>query len=140
MPERVTASMRRFVAERARFRCEYCRTPVDFAPSPFSAEHIYPRVAGGSHAAENLALSCQGCNGHKAVKIGAIDTITRVMTPLFHPRRQKWEDHFVWTADGTEMAGKNSVGRATVVALRLNRPGLKNLRRLMVNSGVHPSE
>jgi hypothetical protein len=59
--------------------------------------------------------------------------------PLFHPRQQKWTDHFGWTADGAALEGKSPTGRATVVALQLNRPGLKNLRRLMVLADLHPA-
>src|SRR5580658_4015310 len=100
MPERPAARTRRQVAERARFRCEYCLTPAGIAPSPFSAEHILPRSKGGTATPENLALSCQGCNGHKAAKTTGLDVVTRAIVSLFHPRRQNWHDHFSWTADG----------------------------------------
>jgi hypothetical protein len=138
MPERPDARTRRFVAERARFRCEYCLTPAGLAPSPYSAEHILPRSKGGAAAPENLALSCQGCNGHKASRTTARDPATAKTVPLFHPRRQRWDEHFEWTADGTRVAGKSPTGRATVMALQLNRPGLQNLRRLMVLANLHP--
>lgn len=138
MPDRLDARTRRLVAERANFLCEYCLTPAGLAPSPFSSEHIIPRSKGGTSAAENLAFSCQGCNGHKASKTNAADPVTRKPADLFHPRKQKWHDHFEWMANGTGIEGKSSVGRATVGALQLNRPGLKNLRRLMVIAGIHP--
>jgi 5-methylcytosine-specific restriction endonuclease McrA len=76
MPERPDARLRRLVAERARFRCEYCLTPAGIAPSPFSAEHILPRSKGGAAMPENLAFSCQGCNGHKAAKTAGLDPAT----------------------------------------------------------------
>ncbi len=140
MPERLDARTRRSIAQRARFRCEYCLTPAGLAPSPYSAEHILPRSKGGTDSSENLALSCQGCNGHKAAKITAIDPATRKSVALFHPRQNKWNEHFEWTADGTKIVGKTSVGRATVVALHLNRAGLQNLRRLMVLATLHPPD
>ena len=68
MPERPDARTRRFVARRADFRCEYCRTPVGLVPCPYSAEHILPRSRGGLSVPDNLAFACQGCNGHKASK------------------------------------------------------------------------
>ena len=89
MPERVDARRRRFLAERAGYRCEYCRTPSGLTPSPYSSEHIVPRSLGGDSSVENLAFSCQGCNGHKASKTTALDSATRQPAPLFHPRRQK---------------------------------------------------
>lgn len=138
MAERLEARIRRLVAERADFRCEYCLTPSGLAPSPYSAEHIFPRSKGGTDAPDNLAFACQGCNGHKAAKTTGIDPITRRTVPLFHPRLGSWGDHFSWTADATRVEGRSPTGRATVVALQLNRPGLRNLRRLMVLANLHP--
>jgi|SRR6266850_5346451 len=138
MSERPDARTRRLVAERAGFCCEYCLTPAGLAPSPFSAEHILPRSQGGTNANDNLAFSCQGCNGHKYARTEATDPVTGKMVLLFNPRHQIWSQHFGWTADGTRVEGKSPVGRATVLALQLNRPGLLNLRRLMVIAGIHP--
>src|SRR5437764_806690 len=129
MPERLDARARRGLAERADFRCEYCRTPAGISPSPYSAEHILPRSKGGRTALENLALSCQGCNGHKASKTEALDPATGQTVALFNPRLQNWNEHFEWTEGGIRVEGKTPVGRATVIALHLNRPGLQNLRR-----------
>ncbi len=139
MPERVRVRTRGLVAERARFRCEYCLTPAGITPSPYSVEHIFPRSEDGTDTPENLAFSCQGCNGHKAAKTTAPDPATRRIVPLFHPRRQQWSDHFGWTADGTRIEGQSPTGRATVFALNLNRAGLQNLRRLMVLADLHPA-
>jgi hypothetical protein len=139
MPERPDARTRRLVAERARFRCEYCLTPAGIVPSPFSSEHILPRSKGGDITLENLAFSCQGCNGHKAAKTTALDPATRKTVSLFHPRQQAWNDHFGWAADGISIVGRSPIGRATVMALQLNRTGLQNLRRLMALADLHPS-
>ena len=62
------------------------------------------------------------------------------MVRLFNPRRENWREHFDWTEDGIRVEGKTAVGRATVIALQLNRPGLQNLRRLMVFAQIHPPE
>jgi hypothetical protein len=135
MPERPDARTRRLVAARAGFRCEYCLTPAGIVPSPFSSEHILPRSKGGEATLENLAFSCQGCNGHKAAKTTVPDPATRKTVTLFHPRQHFWNDHFKWAAEGTRIEG-----RATVLALQLKRTGLQNLRRLMVLAGLHPSQ
>src|SRR5882672_4836103 len=95
------AQIRRQVAARAAFRCEYCVTPAGFVPDSFSIEHIHPRVRGGSHRADNLALSCQGCNNRKGAQISAADPITHRMVPLFNPRTQAWHEHFQWTETAT---------------------------------------
>lgn len=141
MPKRyVTAELRRRVEERAKRCCEYCRAFEDFSPQAFSVEHILPVYAGGETVSENLALSCQGCNNHKATKTTATDPATGEQVPLFHPRLQKWSEHFAWNDDSTKIIGLTPTGRATVVELHLNRRGLVNLRRVLYTAGEHPPE
>lgn len=139
MPDRrVTAAQRRIVFERARGCCEYCRSQARFATQAFAAEHIIPRQAGGRTELDNLALSCLGCNSHKYTKIEAQDPETGQMVPLFHPRRQTWSEHFAWSDDLSHIMGQTPTGRATVKALRLNRPELVNLRRVLHAVEEHP--
>jgi hypothetical protein len=40
--ERATAAQRRKILVRAKWRCEYRRTPEPFVPNPFAVEHIIP--------------------------------------------------------------------------------------------------
>ncbi len=139
MPDpRVPQRTRRFVAERARFLCEYSHTPADWGPDPFSVEHIVSRFEDGVSIAENLAYSCQGCNGHKGRVSSAPDPETQLRTPLFNPRKERWGDHFRWSEDFTEVIPMTPVGRATVARLQLNRSGLVNHRRALSAFGVHP--
>lgn len=128
------------IRRRANFLCEYCRSPEGFAPSTFSIEHIVPGARGGGDDLENLALSCQSCNGHKYAKTEAPDPRSGKIVPLFHPRRQRWEEHFAWSADFTKILGKTPTGRATIDALCLNRDNLLRLRRLLWAAGEHPAQ
>jgi hypothetical protein len=57
---------------------------------------------------------------------------------LFNPRRQRWLEHFTWTPEGDLVIGLTPTGRATIVALQLNRPTLVRARRLWVVAGWHP--
>ncbi len=50
----------------------------------------------------------------------------------------KWSEHFEWSADKLLMVGITPTGRATVKALKLNRPEVVNLRRLTLLTGEHP--
>jgi hypothetical protein len=125
---------------RAQGYCEYCRSPMRYSPDPFAVEHIVPRVAGGGNEPSNLALSCQGCNNLKFVSIEAVDPVTGVMVPLFHPRQQRWSQHFLWSQDTTVVVGRTPIGRATVERLRLNREGVVNLRRVLATIGQHPPQ
>jgi hypothetical protein len=130
--------LRRLVHDRAQGICEYCRSQASFSPQPFSVEHITPRSAGGDTTADNLALSCQGCNGHKYTKQHAADPLTGQVVALFHPRIQIWDNHFAWSSETTIVVGLTPVGRATVEALRMNRPELVNLRAVLYIAQKHP--
>lgn len=134
----IPAELRRLVHTRARGLCEYCRSQARFSPQPFSVEHIIARALGGQTIAENLALSCQGCNGHKYIKWQAIDPLTRKLISLFHPRQQRWRDHFAWNEDATLIVGLTPTGRTTAEALKLNRPELVNLREVLYVTQKHP--
>lgn len=54
---RVTAQLKKAVAERGNGCCEYCRSQARFAIQPFSIEHIIPRSQGGETTLHNLALA-----------------------------------------------------------------------------------
>jgi len=138
MPENVSAAIRRLVRTRAHGRCEYCQTPEAYAPEAFSIEHIIPRSRRGSSTAENLALCCQGCNNHKFTRIRGRDPVTELTVALFHPREHHWHEHFAWMPDARRIVGQTAAGRATVEALRLNRPGLVNLREALIAIRIHP--
>ena len=134
----VSVSDRRLIIERAQSRCEYCLSPAEYATQSFDIDHIVPLSRGGMSEIDNLALACSGCNSHKFKRVAAPDPIGGVETPLYHPRQQRWQDHFVWSEDFSEVIGITPTGRATVVALQLNRPGVVSLRRLLRQVGKHP--
>lgn len=136
---RFNAEQRRLVSERAGHCCEYCRTPAAYSADSLSIEHIVPRSRGGLTDLENAAYSCQGCNNHKYVAIQGFDTVTGELVALFHPRLDRWADHFAWNEDGTIVLGITPVGRATIRQLQLNRPGLINLRCVLIAAGVQPT-
>ena len=136
--DRPTPALRAAAEARAGGRCEYCKTPSAFCPDPFSVEHVVPRAAGGTLTADNVAWSCQGCNGHKNVAVAALDAYSGRTVRLFHPRTDRWAHHFAWAGDGTELIGLTPCGRATIDRLRLNRLELVNLRRLLLAFGHHP--
>jgi len=137
---RPTTRQKRTVANRAGERCEYCLSPAAFSPDPFAVEHIQPVVEGGPTRLLNLAYSCQGCNNAKYTHTMALDPTTGERVLLYHPRQHRWRDHFHWSADLMELVGRTPTGRATVAQLKLNRPGVVNLRRVLLPIGEHPPE
>lgn len=136
--KRISRRSRRTVAERARECCEYCQSQLLFSGDPFVVEHIYPQSRGGTSALDNLALACQGCNGFKYDKVAAEDPTTGEVVPLFHPRKDQWNENFVWSEDFALIIGLTPAGRATVETLQLNREGVVNLRKVLFVMGEHP--
>ena len=112
------AGLRRAVQELAAGRCDYCRLPMEFDPSPFQIDHIVAIQHGGETVLENLALSCVHCNKRKGPNIAGIDPQTGQVAALFHPRRQRWDRHFEWR--GAELVGRTRIGRATIRVLDIN--------------------
>ena len=89
------AATRELVRDRAGNRCEYCGAVEGLrARIRFHVEHIVARQHGGGDALENLALACHLCNAHKGPNLSGIDAATERLAPLFHPRRDRWAEHF----------------------------------------------
>lgn len=99
-------------------------------------DHIQPLQAGGTHTLANFCLACYRCNEFKGRRTEARDPETGHLVSLFHPRQQRWADHFAWR--GETVAGRTPTGRATVEALRLNNGWLVQARRLWRLVGLHP--
>jgi hypothetical protein len=78
------------------------------------------------------------CNGSKGTRTHAIDPETGEEALLFNPRRHVWSAHFRWSADGVEIIGLTSCGRATVAALKLTNGSLTRARHRWVLAGWHP--
>jgi 5-methylcytosine-specific restriction endonuclease McrA len=134
----VPKSLRARVANQARHRCGYCLTTELLIGAPMEIEHLIPSALGGLTEESNLWLACSLCNEHKGVRVIAPDPLSDEFVPLFNPRLHAWDEHFVWSVDCERMIGKTSIGRATVAALRLNRPLLVRSRRIWMAAGLHP--
>lgn len=130
--------LRERVAVQARYRCGYCLTTEAIVGTPMEFDHLIPESLGGLTEEANLWLACSLCNDSKNNRIAALDLDTGKVVRLFDPRRQPWIEHFRWSDEGECILGLTPTGRATVVALNLNRPSLVRARRLWVSVGWHP--
>ncbi|HEY52595.1 MAG TPA: HNH endonuclease [Caldilineae bacterium] len=135
---RISAKLRQQVAEDAGHHCGYCLLDEVLSGVSLAVDHIIPIALNGGTTRDNLWLACRSCNEFKGSKIQAEDPVTGQLAPLFDPRRQDWSTHFRWSKDKTEIEGLTPTGRATVDALRLNRPALVHSRRRWVSVGWHP--
>lgn len=127
------SSLRDLVWHRAQSRCEYCRIAQEVDPLPFQIDHIYARQHDGPTIAENLALACYACNHHKGPNLSSVDweSGSAEITRLFHPRNDRWEDHFEW--HGSRLHGKTPIGRATILCLGINLPHRVAFRKILAN-------
>ena len=132
----VPAQLRRSVIARARGRCEHCGLAQAGQEAAFRLDHVVPVVAAGQTDAENLALACVSCSLRKGARESAPDPVTGREAPLFNPRRDAWPEHLQWA--GAAVAGLTPTGRATVVALRLNRPLALAIREEEALRSRHP--
>jgi hypothetical protein len=132
----VSARLRRLVVARASGRCEYCGLAQAGQEATFHIDHIVPESADGRTEEQNLALACVSCSLRKEARRSAIDPHSRRKVALFHPRRQKWSDHFRW--GGLTLVGITPTGRATVAALQMNRRLILGIREEEVHRGRHP--
>jgi hypothetical protein len=65
---------------------------------------------------------------------------TDIEVPLFHPREDVWNEHFVWTEEATTLIGLTATGCITIDMLRMNRPVIVQLRHYWVVLQLHPPE
>ena len=128
--------LQRLVWRRAQRACEYCQLPKEYDELPFQIDHILARKHGGPTTAQNLALACFPCNNHKGPNIAGRDPLTERIVPLFHPRRHRWRQHFLW--DGPFLNGRTAIGRATIAVLEINLPHRVNLRHALIEEAVFP--
>jgi HNH endonuclease len=134
----IPKALRERVAAQAHHRCGYRLTSEAIVGTPMEIDHLIPQSLGGLTEEDNLWLACSLCNDHKGDRIAALDLLTDEIVRLFDPRHQVWQEHFAWTADGHRINGLTPIGRASVVALSLNRPSLVKARQAWVAVGWHP--
>ena len=130
------AGLRRLVWQRASGRCEYCRMRQEFDELTFQVEHIIPRKHNGPDEPGNLALACFACNNHKGTNLSGLDSQTGQMTRLFHPRQDKWDEHFEWKQG--RLIGLTAIGRTTIDVLAINLTYRCELRMALIEEGVFP--
>jgi hypothetical protein len=125
-------------ALRAGHRCEYCRAPEVVFNFPFEVEHVIPFSRGGEDADANRALACRSCNLRKAAHVSAMDPVSRGEVHLFHPRQDRWAEHFGINAERGAIEGLTAVGRASVARLEMNSEAQAAARRQWMRLGLFP--
>jgi hypothetical protein len=132
----IPEAIKKTVAERSGFKCEYCRIPESFAHYSFHIEHIIAIQHGGLTKIENLAYACSICNWKKGPNLGTILEENGPIIRLFHPRTDNWFEHFS-VSEGL-LVPKTDTGKATIKLLDLNNPDSIIERREMAILGYYP--
>ena len=130
----IPAALRRLVRERAADRCEYCLIPESVTFAPHWIDHIVAEKHGGKTEADNLANSCVLCNQCKGSDLTSIDPASGEIVALFHPRHDRWTDHFRLVAGQIEP--QTPVGRVTVRLLQLNQADRVEEREQLAMAGL----
>jgi hypothetical protein len=128
----MTAGVRELVRTRAANRCEYCRLHQTATPTvPHHVEHVIAIQHGGTDDPDNLALACDRCNAFKGTNLTSIDPISGKIVALFHPRHERWDEHF--REESNLIIGLTEIGRATARLLNMNAT-----KRVRLRSTIRP--
>lgn len=114
----ISDEMRRLVAGRADYACEYCLMPNALSFYPHEVDHVIALKHQGQTTSDNLAYACWRCNRFKGSDLGSFDPQTGEFCFLFHPRQQKWSEHF--TLEQSQIRGLTPEGRTTAIFLKFN--------------------
>ena len=126
-------SIKATVRQRAGDCCEYCRLPQDAYDLTFHIEHVVASQHLQDDSLSNLALACDRCNLHKGTNLSTVDPDTQVRVEIFHPREDRWSDHFAVV--GPEIVGTTAKGRGTVRLLQMNAERRLMLRDRLLKEG-----
>ena len=132
----MTEDRARRVRRRARSRCEYCRIPQSAVRFRHQVDHIIAEQHEGGDEPSNLALACAHCNRHKGPNLSGLDPVTRELTRLYNPRRDRWREHFAW--QGAVLVGLTAVGRTTIQVLAINDREMVEAREMLIAEGRFP--
>lgn len=66
--------------------------------------------------------------------MAGFDPETGQIVRLFHPRQDKWTEHFCW--NGPELKALTQIGRVTIAVLLINDPETVAVREALQTEGV----
>jgi len=137
MSQHIPVALRRQVWERAAGLCEYClQHELDDWVS-FQIEHIISKKHGGRTTLSNLALACLECNVAKGSDLGSMTRATSILIPFYHPRRDKWTEHF--RLQGYRILPLTQTGEVTCRILGFNARQRLLKRQAIAKAGHYPS-
>jgi HNH endonuclease len=126
--------LRRRIAHRAGYRCEYCKLHEATQVAAFHLDHIVPTSRGGGDGMPNRCYLCVDCNLRKNDRMSIPAAEGTEELPLFNPRTEKWNSHFAWS--GFRLRGISRLGIAMIAHFGLNSTKRIRIRRLEASLGL----
>ena len=129
--------IRRLVATRADYLCEYCLISERDTILGCAIDHIISIKHGGSSEIDNLAYCCFYCNRFKGSDIGSIILDKREFSRFYHPRWDNWGSHF--KLNDCVIEAVSNIGEVTARILGFNDQTRLLERQLLINRRKYPS-
>ncbi len=133
----VSLQLRRLVASRADYLCEYCLIPESDSLG-CEIDHIISVKHGGLTTEDNLAYACVFCNLYKGSDLGSINWQTGELVRFFNPRRDFWGDNF--RLDESVIQTLTDIGEVTARIFDFNNEDRILERQALIAVGKYPSE
>lgn len=133
----IPQDLRQQISQNAQDRCEYCHIHEQYVLKRHEVDHIYAEKHGGETIEDNLCLSCFDCNRYKGSDLCSIDGLSGGLVELYHPRNQRWQDHFQLLPNGF-IEPLTPQGRVTVRLLQINSPERIKERHRLMGLGRYP--
>lgn len=137
MSRYIPENLRRIVAIRANYCCEYCRIREEDTLFVCEVDHITSIKHGGITELFNLAFACFFCNRNKGSDIATVLLPNRELIRLFDPRNDNWHEHF--QIDDGLIIPLSKIGEATIKVLNMNESEKIIERRDLISMGLYPS-
>lgn len=134
----VSQELRRLVAQRANYLCEYCLIAEVYRSSRYQIDHIISEKHGGSTTEDNLCYSCIFCNLQKGTDLGSINWFNGEIVRFFNPRRDFWGEHF--RLNEAAIQPITDIGEVTVRIFDFNNNDRIIERLALMEVNRYPSE
>lgn len=133
----INEDLRRLVATRADYLCEYCLIHKDDTFLGCEVDHIISLKHDGTNHEDNLAYACTFCNRQKGSDVGSILLPSREFVRFFDPRRDRWLEHF--RLDGLLITPLTKIGEVTAQILGFNGDDRLLERQTLIRIGRYPT-
>lgn len=115
--EYISETLRKQIAFRANYRCEYCLILDSDTYFGCEVDHIVSIKHGGRSDSQNLAYACMICNRFKGSDLGSLTNEGKLIR-FYNPRADVWSHHFEIKDDN--IVPLTEIGNVTASIFRFN--------------------